>query len=229
MRKANGKLRMCVDYRALNKLTVKNRYQLPRIDELLDRLHGASVFAKLDLQSGYWQIKIAEEDIPKTAFRTRYGHYEWRVMPFSLTNAHATFQALMNNVLRTFLDDFVIVYLDDILIYSKTPQEHLVHVDKVLTALCKARLYAGLDKCAFAVREVAFSGHIVSGEGIKVDPKKVGAVRKWPLPRNVTEIRSSIGVLSTTMLTRHCHSQTSQPAGSSGGGVLKWKARRLRT
>jgi hypothetical protein len=219
---------------ALNKLTVKNRYPLPRIDELLDRLHGASVFTKLDLQSGYWQIRIAEEDIPKTAFRTRYGHYERRVMPFGLTNAPATFQALMNNVLRPFLDDFVIMYLDDILIYSKTPEEHLVHVDKVLTALRKARLYAGLDKCALAMREVAFLGHIVRGEGIKVDPKKVGAVREWPPPRNVTEIRSflgltdSTGVLSTTMLTRHCHSQTSQPVGSSGGGVLMWKARRLR-
>jgi hypothetical protein len=195
VRKANGKLRMCVDYRALNKLTVKNRYPLPCIDELLDRLHGASIFTKLDLQSGYWQIRIAEEDIPKTAFHTRYGHYEWRVMPFGLTNAPETFQALMNNVLRPFLDDFVIVYLDNILIYFKTSEEHLVHVDNVLTALRKARLDAGLDKCAFAMREVAFLGHIVSGEGIKVDPKKVGAVREWPPPRNVTEIKSFLGLM----------------------------------
>jgi hypothetical protein len=217
--KANGKLRMCVDYRALNKLTVKNRSPLPRIDELLDRLHGASVFTKLDLQSGYWQIRIAEEDIPKTAFRTRYGQYEWRVMPFGLTNAPATFQTLMNDVLRPFLDNFVIVYLDGILIFSKTPKEHLEHVDKVLTALKKAGLFADLDKCAFAMKEVSFLGHIVSGEGIKMDPKKLDAVREWPALRNVTEIRSFLGLTGSTgasFITTHtkpCLSPTSQLVG----------------
>jgi hypothetical protein len=216
---------MCVDYRALNKLTVKNSYPLPCIDELLDRLHGASVFTKLDLQSGYWQIRIAEEDIPKTAFRTRYGHYEWRVMPFGLTNAHATFQALMNNVLRPFLDDFVIVYLDDILISSKTPEEHLVHVDKVLMALHKARLYAGLDKCAFAMREVAFLGHIVSGEGIKVDPKKVGAVCEWPPPRNVTEIRSFLGLTGFYRLFVHHYAHKALPLTNLTASGVKWRWR----
>uniref|UniRef100_A0A383WFN5 Reverse transcriptase n=1 Tax=Tetradesmus obliquus TaxID=3088 RepID=A0A383WFN5_TETOB len=225
VRKANGKLRMCVDYRALNKLTVKNRYPLPRIDELLDRLHGASVFTKLDLQSGYWQIRISEEDIPKTAFRTRYGHYEWRVMPFGLTNAPATFQALMNDVLRPFLDDFVIVYLDDILIFSKTLEEHLEHVDKVLTALKKARLYAGLDKCAFAMKEVAFLGHIVSGEGIKMDPKKVEAVREWPAPRNVTEVRSFLGLTGFYRRFIHHYAHKALPLTNLTAGGAKWKWR----
>lgn len=225
VRKANGKLRMCVDYRALNKLTVKNRYPLPRIDELLDRLHGASVFTKLDLQSGYWQIRIAEEDIPKTAFRTRYGHYEWRVMPFGLTNAPATFQALMNDVLRPFLDSFVIVYLDDILIFSKTPEEHLEHVNKVLTALKKARLFAGLDKCAFAMKEVTFLGHIVSGDGIKMDPKKVEAVREWPAPRNVTEVRSFLGLTGFYRRFIHHYAHKALPLTNLTTGGAKWRWR----
>eukprot|EP00879_Flechtneria_rotunda_P001398 GHRR01001550.1.p1 GENE.GHRR01001550.1~~GHRR01001550.1.p1 ORF type:complete len:633 (+),score=44.76 GHRR01001550.1:1745-3643(+) len=194
VRKKNGKLRMCVDFRALNKVTVKNRYPLPRIDELLDQLHGATIFSKLDLQSGYWQIRIAEEDIPKTAFRTRYGHFEWKVLPFGLTNAPATFQALMNNVLGPYLDKFVVVYLDDILIYSQTPEEHLEHVAKVLEALERHELYAGLDKCAFALSEMDFLGHVVCADGIKPDPKKIEAVCNWPTPRNVHEVRSYLGL-----------------------------------
>jgi hypothetical protein len=146
-------------------------------------------------------------------------------MPFGLTNALATFQALMNNVLRPFLDDFVIVYLDDILIYSKTPEEHLVHVDKVLTALRKARLYAGLDKCAFAMREVAFLGHIVSGEGIKVDPKKVGAVREWPPPRNVTEIRSFLGLTGFYRRFVHHYAHKALPLTNLIASGVKWRWR----
>lgn len=225
VRKANGKLRMCVDYRALNKLTVKNRYPLPRIDELLDRLNGATVFTKLDLQSGYWQIRIAEEDIPKTAFRTRYGHFEWRVMPFGLTNAPATFQALMNDVLRPFLDNFVIVYLDDILIFSKTPDDHLVHVNKVLSALQKARLYAGLGKCAFAMKEVTFLGHIVNAEGIKVDPKKVEAVHEWPTPRNVTEVRSFLGMTGFYRRFIHHYAHKALPLTNLTASGVKWQWR----
>jgi hypothetical protein len=216
---------MCVDYRALNKLTVKNRYPLPRIDDLLDHLHGACVFTKLDLQSGYWQIRISEEDIPKTAFRTRYGHYEWRVMPFGLTNALATFQALMNDVLRPFLDNLVIVYLDDILIFSETLEDHPEHVDKVLTAFKKARLYAGLDKCAFAMKEVAFLGHIVSGEGIKMDPKKVEAVREWPAPRNVTEVRSFLGLTGFYRWFIHHYAHKALPLTNLTTGGVKWKWR----
>jgi hypothetical protein len=194
--KKNGKLRMCVDYRALNKLTVKNRYPLPRIDELLDQLHGATIFTKLDCQKGYHQIRIAQNDgsIARTAFRTRYGHYEWLVMPFGLTNAPATFQALMNNILRPYLDKFVVVYLDDICIYSRTPEEHLDHVDKVLALLEEHQLYIGLDKCAFGQAEMSFLGHIISKDGIKVDPKKVQAVTTWPTPKNVKEVRSFLGL-----------------------------------
>jgi hypothetical protein len=192
--KKNGKLRMCVDYRALNAVTVKNRYPLPRIDELLDRLQGSSVYTKLDLQSGYWQIRIKEEDIPKTAFRTRYGHYEWKVLPFGLTNAPASFQALMNQVLGPYLDQFVIVYLDDILVFSRTPEEHEHHLHLVLEALEKHQLYVGLDKCAFGLRSVDFLGHVVSSEGIKPDPAKVEAVREWPTPKSVREVRSFLGL-----------------------------------
>ena len=194
--KKNGKLRMCVDYRALNKLTVKNRYPLPRIDELLDQLNGATIFTKLDCQKGYHQIRISTEDgsIERTAFRTRYGHYEWRVMPFGLTNAPATFQALMNNILRPYLDKFVVVYLDDICIYSRTPEEHLEHVDKVLTLLEQHRIYLGLDKCAFGKAEMGFLGHIISNNGIKVDPAKVEAVTSWPTPRSVKDVRAFLGL-----------------------------------
>ena len=192
--KKNGKLRMCVDYRALNKVTVKNRYPLPRIDELLDRLHGATVFSKLDLASGYWQVRVADADVPKTAFRTRYGHYEWRVMPFGLTNAPATFQAMMNDVLRPYLDDFCTVYLDDILVYSKTPEEHLHHLRLVLEALQRHELYAGLDKCAFGLAEVDFLGHVVSSAGLKPDPAKVAAVQEWPVPQTLRDVRSFLGL-----------------------------------
>ena len=194
--KKNGKLRMCVDYRALNKLTVKNRYPLPRIDELMDRLQGATVFSKLDLQSGYWQIRIAEDDVPKTAFRTRYGHYEWKVLPFGLSNAPATFQALMNRVLAPYLDRFCVVYLDDILIFSRSPEEHATHLRLVLQALEENELYAGLDKCTFGQKEVEFLGHIVGAGVLRPDPAKLAAVRDWPTPRNVRDVRSFLGLTS---------------------------------
>jgi len=192
--KPNGKLRMCVDYRQLNSSTIKNRYPLPRIDELLDRLQGSSVFTKLDLQSGYWQIRIKEEDIPKTAFRTRYGHFEWKVLPFGLTNAPATFQALMNKVLQPYLDRFVVVYLDDILIFSRSAEEHARHLQLVLEALEKNELYVGLSKCAFGLNEVNFLGHVVGADGVKPDPAKVVAVREWPTPKSVREVRSFLGL-----------------------------------
>jgi hypothetical protein len=194
VRKKSGKLRLCVDYRMLNKLTIKNRYPLPRIDELLDQLYGATVYSKLDCQSGYWQIRIKEEDVPKTAFRTRYGHFEWNVLPFGLTNAPATFQTLMNNILRPYLDKFVVVYLDDILIFSKTPEEHLQHVDTILQVLQQHKIYCGLDKCAFGLKEVDFLGHVVSADGVKPDPKKVQAVQDWPVPKTLREVRSFLGL-----------------------------------
>jgi hypothetical protein len=187
------KMRLCVDYRALNKVTVKNRYPLPLISESLDRLRDARVFSKIDLAKGYHQIRIAEDDIPKTAFRTRYGHYEWTVMSFGLCNAPATFATLMNNVLRDFLDDFVVVYLDDILIYSKTPEEHDQHVRAVLSKLRQHQLYGKPSKCDFFQEEIKFVGHIISKDGIRTDPKKIDAVRKWPKPTTLTDLRSFLG------------------------------------
>jgi hypothetical protein len=196
VRKKNGKLRMCCDYRALNRLTVKNRYPLPRIDELLDRLHGACCYSKLDLDSAYHQVRIEEQDIPKTAFRTRYGHYEWKVLPFGLTNAPATFQSLMNHILHPYLDKFVIVYLDDILIFSSSEQEHAHHLDLVLQLLEDNQLHAGLAKCAFGLDTVEFLGHVVSKDGIRPDPAKVAAVQDWPVPSNVHQMRQFLGLTS---------------------------------
>ena len=146
VKKKTGELRMCVDYRALNAITVKNRYPLPRCDELFDQLRGVHVFSKIDLRSGYHQIRIAAEDVQKTAFRTRYGHYEFTVMPFGLTNAPATFQNLMNSVLMQYLDQYVVVYLDDILVYSKTLEEHVVHLRNVFQRLREEKLYAKMSK-----------------------------------------------------------------------------------
>jgi len=189
-RKKDGSLTMCVDYRALNELTIKNRYSLLRIDELLDQLHGAKLFTALDLWSGYHQVRIHPADIPKTAFRTRYGHFEFTVLPFSLTNAPATFMGCMNDVLRPFLDKFVVVYLDDILIYSKTECEHLDHVRAVLEALKRHRLHVKLKKCVFVHASISFLGFLVTSSGV---PAKVKAVENWPLPFNVTEVRSFLG------------------------------------
>lgn len=196
VRKKTGELRLCVDYRMLNRITVKNRYPLPRIDDLLDRLNGAKYFSKLDLASGYHQIRVREEDIPKTAFRTRYGHYEYTVMPFGLCNAPATFQRLMNDIFRPYLDKFVLVYLDDILIYSSSPEEHRQHVEAVLKLLSDHNLYAKRSKCEFGRGRVEFLGHIVTQDGICVDPRKIHAIASWPVPKTVSDVRSFIGLAS---------------------------------
>ena len=192
--KPDGSLRMCIDYRALNKLTVKNRYPLPRIDELLDSLQGSTVFSGLDLTSGYHQIRIKESDVEKTAFRTHVGHYQWRVLPFGLCNAPATFQSLMNEIFRPYLGKFVLVYLDDILVYSKTPEEHIQHLRLVLSVLRQHKLYAKLAKCHFMKQEVKFLGHVVSKEGLRVDPAKTSAVEKWPVPRSPHDVRCFLGL-----------------------------------
>jgi len=194
VKKKSGELRMCVDYRALNHLTVKNRYPLPRIDDLFDKLQGAVVFTSLDLTSGYHQIKINAEDVPKTAFRTPFGHFEFKVLCFGLTNAPATFQSVMNRVLDPFIGKFVLVYMDDILIYSKNASDHAEHVRLVLEKLIQHKFYAKRTKCEFVRRELAFSGHVVSAEGIKVDPKKVAIVQDWPVPTDVGQLRAFLGV-----------------------------------
>jgi hypothetical protein len=194
VRKKDGTMRMCVDYRALNKITIKNKYPLPRIDELLDRLQGAKFFSKLDLMSGYHQVRIAARDIPKTAFRTRYGHFEYLIVPFGLTNAPATFMRLMNDIFRPFLDEFLIVYLDDILIFSKTREEHERHLRNVLETLRRHKLYAKASKCSFFKTSVDFLGHVVSDQGIQTDPAKLSAIVDWPKPRSTTELRSFLGL-----------------------------------
>jgi hypothetical protein len=192
--KKDGTSRMVIDYRLLNAITIKNRYPLPRIDELMDRLQGAKVFSKIDLASGYHQIKVAEADQHKTAFRTRFGHYEFKVLPFGLTSAPATFMRLMNDTLMPYLDQFVIVYLDDICIYSKTPQEHLDHVRKVLTLLRQEKLIGKLSKCEFGISSMDFLGHIVSDQGIATDPEKIKSVQSWPTPQNATDVMRFLGL-----------------------------------
>ncbi|KAL4025841.1 hypothetical protein IC575_014247 [Cucumis melo] len=187
-------MRLCIYYRELNKVSVKNRYPLPRIDDLFDQLQGATVFSKIDLRSGYHQLRIRDSDIPKTAFRSRYGHYEFIVMSFGLTNAPAVFMDLMNRVFKDFLDSFIIVFIDDILIYSKTEAEHEEHLHQVLETLRANKLYAKFSKCEFWLRKVTFLGHVVSSEGVYVDPAKIEAVTNWPRPSTVSEIRSFLGL-----------------------------------
>ncbi|GJV64105.1 retrotransposon protein, putative, ty3-gypsy subclass [Tanacetum coccineum] len=185
---------MCIDYRELNKLTVKNRYPLPRIDDLFDQLQGSSVYSKIDLRSGYHQLRVREEDIPKTAFRTRYGHYEFQVMPFGLTNAPAVFMDLMNRVCKPYLDKFVIVFIDDILIYSKNKKEHEEHLKLILELLKKEELYAKFSKCEFWIPKVQFLGHVIDSEGIHVDPAKIESIKDWTSPKSPTEIRQFLGL-----------------------------------
>ena len=192
--KKDGSLRMVQDYRYLNKITIKNRYPLPRIDDLLDSISGAKYFSSLDLTSGYYQIRITDEDVPKTAFRTPFGLYQFKVLTFGLTNAPATFQSVMNDMLREFVNDFVVVYLDDILIYSKSAEEHERHLRKVLQKLREHKFYANLKKCEFMKQEIAFLGHIVGVNGIKVDPRKVQAVSEWEVPKDVHGVRSFLGL-----------------------------------
>ncbi|GJR05993.1 putative nucleotidyltransferase, ribonuclease H [Tanacetum coccineum] len=194
VKKKDGSFRMCIDYRELNKLTIKNRYPLLRIDDLFDQLQGSCYFYKIDLRSGYHQLRVHEDDIPKTVFRTRYGHFEFTVMPFGLTNAPKVFIDLMNRVYKPYLDKFVIVFIDDILIYSKTKEDHEVHLRLVLELLRNEKLYAKFSKCEFWLQEVHFLGHVVNQSGIHVDPGKIEAVKNWKAPTTSSEIRSFLGL-----------------------------------
>ena len=194
VKKKDQTLRLCVDYRPLNEVTIKNKYPLPRIDLLFDQLAGAKVFSKIDLRSGYHQIKIKPEDVPKTAFTTRYGLYEYLVMSFGLTNAPAHFMYLMNSVFMPELDKFVVVFIDDILIYSKTKKEHAEHLRIVLTRLREHQLYAKFSKCEFWLDKVHFLGHVLSAEGVVVDSGKVEDVLNWKPPTTVHEVRSFLGM-----------------------------------
>ncbi|GJP47876.1 hypothetical protein CLOM_g7051 [Closterium sp. NIES-68] len=191
--KKDGGFRMCIDYRALNRITIKSRYPIPRADDLLDQLRGAKFFSKIDLRGGYHQIHVATEDCHKTAFRTRYGSYEYLVMPFGLTNAPSTFQMTMNGVFRELLDKCVIIYLDDILIYSRSREQHLKDLDAVFTLLHKNRLITKGSKCDFLKQELEFLGHVVSTEGVKIDPRKIKTIQEWKPPTNLKELQSFLG------------------------------------
>ncbi|KAL0448590.1 UNVERIFIED_CONTAM: Retrovirus-related Pol polyprotein from transposon.6 [Sesamum latifolium] len=194
VKKKDGSMRLCVDYRQLKRITIKNKYPLPQIDDLLDQLKGATVFSKIDLRSGYWQLRIEEASIPKTAFRTRYDHYEFVVMPFGLTNAPAPFMSLMNKMLQPFLVQFVIVFIDDILIYSSSHEEHEQHLRTVLHLLREKQLYAKFSKCEFWMEEIAFLGHVVLKKGVQPDLTKVKAILEWEPPKNVSEVQSFLGL-----------------------------------
>jgi hypothetical protein len=194
VKKKDESLRLCIDYRPLNAITIKNKYPLPRIDVLFNQLVGSKVFSKIDLRSGYHQIKIRASDIPKTAFSTRYGLYEYLVMSFGLTNAPAYFMYLMNSVFMPELDKFVVVFIDDILVYSKNEEEHTGHLHVVLQRLREDRLYAKLSKCDFWLKEIKFLGHIISQAGIVVNPDKVQEVMNWKPPTTVRQIRSFLGL-----------------------------------
>lgn len=194
VKKKDGSLRMCIDYRALNKVTIKNKYPLPRIDDLLDSLSGSKCYSSLDLKSGYYQLEIAADDIHKTGFRTPYGHYQFKCLSMGLTNAPATYQNVMNDIFRQHLNDFVLVYLDDILVYSKTPEEHLHHLQLVLQKLRDEKLYASRKKCDFGKTHLEFLGHIIGADGIRVDPKKTAVVEQWPKPTDISNLRSFLGL-----------------------------------
>ncbi len=194
VKKKDGTSRMCIDYRNLNKITLKNKFAMPRTEELFDQLHGARIFSKLDLRSGYHQIRMSEKDVHKTAFITKFGHFEFKVLPFGLTNAPATFQALMLDVLRDFLDQSVVVFLDDILIYSKNEEEHEKIVKKVLEELRKHKLFATLKKCEFFKEEVQFIGHKISKNGVAVEEAKIKVINEWPTLKNVDEVRRFLGL-----------------------------------
>ncbi|GKD50682.1 putative reverse transcriptase domain-containing protein [Tanacetum coccineum] len=195
VKKKDESFKMCIDYRELNKLTVKNRYPLPRIDDLFDQLQGSSTYSKIDLRSVYHQLRVRNEDIPKTAFRTRYGHYEFQVMSFGLTNAFAVFMDLINRICKPYLDKFVIVFIDDILIYSRNKEEHADHLRIILELLKNEKLYAKFSKCDFWISTVQFLRHVIDSQGIHVDPTKIEAVKNWASPTTPTEVRSFLGLV----------------------------------
>lgn len=194
IKKKDGMWRLCVDYRALNAITIKDRFPIPTIDELLGELCGSTVFSKLDLHSGYHQIRVHPPYVPKIAFRTYHGHFEFLVMPFGLTNASTTFQATMNDIFSKYLRKFVLVFFDDILVYSRSVEDHVQHLQVVFGLLHDNHLAVKLQKCQFEKRELQFLGHIIYEEGVKPDPEKLDAMVRWPLPTTIKGLRGFFGL-----------------------------------
>jgi hypothetical protein len=218
---------MCVDYRSLNDVTINNKYLLPRIEDLFDQMRCARVFSKIDLRSGYHQMKIGPSDIPKMAFLTRYGLYEFMVMSFGLTNAPTYFMNLMNKVFMEYLDRFVVVFIDDILIYSKSDSDHEEHLRLVLWKLRDNQLYAKYRKCEFWIDEVPFLGHIISNGGISVDLAKVKEIVAWSIPSTVTEVRSFLGLVGYYRRFIDGFSKIAKPMTSllEKGREFKWDSK----
>jgi hypothetical protein len=224
VQKKDGSQRMCVDYRSLNDVTIKNKYPLPRIEDLFDQMRGASVFSMIDLMSGYHQMKIRPSYIPKTAFSTRYGLYEFTVMLFGLTNAPAYFMNLMNKVFMEYLDRFIVVFINDILIYSKNDNDHEEHMRMVLQKLWDNQFYAKFSKCELWLDEVPFLGHIISKGGISVDPVKVTRIVGWKIPKTVTRVRSFLGLVEFYRRFIEGFSKIAKPMASllEKGKEFKW-------
>jgi hypothetical protein len=197
--KRDGTIRLCVDYRKLNEVTIKNKYPLPKIEDLFDQLNGAKVFSKIDLRTRYHQLKVRESDIPKTAFTTRYGLFEYIVMSFGLTNAPAYFLNLMNKVFMKFFDKFIVVFIDDILVYSKTEEEHTEHLRLVFGTLREHQLYAKFSKCEFWLKEVGFLGHVILAGGVSVDPSKITSILERKAPTIPPKLEPSLDWLAITV------------------------------